>query len=252
MDLLALVDAASAVFVFGGLAALSLVMRLPADGLRLVYELSLPVGLIGFLIGVIGMLAAESNPSQIAPAIAIAILTVVYGAIVRLLLSETESFGFPTESASQLSKMSGSIAIAAMSLWAMFAVAKGNVSIYWYPQVALLLVGVAILVFLVGRALGQHYKSGWAAKLTTIGWIGFSCGVVGGLPQLENPELLGPAIAFSFTSLLYALIAIVFGLIWAPSAMSARDGVLQLGVGLAAATTVSAVAVLAILSVALP
>ena len=33
MDLLALVDAASAVFVFGGLAALSLVMRLPADGL---------------------------------------------------------------------------------------------------------------------------------------------------------------------------------------------------------------------------
>ena len=215
MDLLALVDAASAVFVFGGLAALSLVMRLPADGLRLVYELSLPVGLIGFLIGVIGMLAAESNPSQIAPAIAIAILTVVYGAIVRLLLSETESFGFPTESASQLSKMLGSIAIAAMSLWAMFAVAKGNVSIYWYPQVALLLVGVAILVFLVGRALGQHYKSGWAAKLTIVGWIGFSCGVVGGLPQLENPELLGPAIAFSFTSLLYALIAIVFGLIWA-------------------------------------
>jgi hypothetical protein len=118
--------------------------------------------------------------------------------------------------------------------------------------VALLLVGVAILVFFVSRALGQHYKSGWAAKLTTIGWIGFSCGVVGGLPQLENPALLGPAIAFSFTSLLYALIAIVFGLIWAPSAMAARDGVLQLGVGVAAATTVSAVAVLAVLAVALP
>ena len=252
MEFDTLVDAASAVFVFGSLAALSLVMRLRADGLRLVYELSLPMGLIGFLIGVIGMLAAESNSAQIAPAIAIAILTVVYGAIVRLLLCETESFGFPTESASRAAKMLGSIAMAAMSLWAMFAVAKGNVSIYWYPQVALLLIGVAILVFLVSRALGQHYQTGWAAKLTTIGWIGFSFGVVGGLPQLENPELLGPAIAFSFTSLLYALIAMVFGLIWAPSAMSARDGALRLGVGFAAATTVSALAVLTALVLALP
>ena len=47
------------------------------------------MGLIGFLIGVISMLAAESNPSQIVPAVAIAILTLVYAGIVRLLFVDS-------------------------------------------------------------------------------------------------------------------------------------------------------------------
>lgn len=252
MEFQSLMDAASAVFIFGGFAALSLVMRLRSDGLRLIYEMSLPLGLTGFLIGVISMLATEYNPAQIAPALAIAVLTVVYASIVRLLLTDTEALKFPTESSSLASKVLGSVVLLSMLLWTMTTVAKGNASIYWYPQVAFLLGGVAVLVFLVSRALGEHYRTGWAAKLMAIGWMGFSFGLVVGLPHLGHPESLGPAIAFSFTSLLYALVATMVGLIWSPSAMSARNDALALGLGFAAAVAVAVMAVLAALVLILP
>lgn len=251
MEFGSLVDAASAIFVFGGIAALSVVMRLRPDGLRLAYELSLPLGLVGFLIGVIGMLAAESNPAQIAPGIAIAVLTVVYAGAVRLFLSDTASLTFPTEASPPGSKALGSAVVLAMMAWAMFAVSKGNIGIYWYPQAALLLGGVVVLVFVVGRALGDNYQTGWAGKVMTIGCLGFAIGVVAGLPQLENAEALGPAIAFSFSSLLYALIAIILGLLWSPSAMCAPNGALSLGMGFAVAVTGAVLAVLVTLMMVL-
>lgn len=247
MDFGSLIDAASAVFVFGGIATLSAVLRLRPNELRLPYEVSLPLGLVGFLIGVIGMLAAESNPAQIAPGTAIAILTVVYGGVVRLFLADTDSLTFAAEASSPAAKALGSGVILAVIVWAMFAVTKGDIGIYWYPQAALLMGGVAVLVFVVGRALGEHYQSSWADKVTTIGWLGFAAGVVAGLPQLENAQSLGPAIAFSFTCLLYALIAIILGLIWSPSAMCRPNGSLSLGPGFAAAVTVGVVTVLAAL-----
>lgn len=246
-----LVDAASAVFVFGSLAVLALAMRLRIDGLRLIYEISLPVGLVGFLIGVISMLAAESDPGQIAPALAIAVLTIVYSGIVRILLIETESLALPTE-LSNAAKMLSSAGILAFMGWAMTWVTQGNVAVYWYPQVMLLLAGFALLVFLVSRAVSAHHQTGWAAKVMNIGWLGFSFGVVAGLRHLDSPQSMGPAIAFSFSSLLYALIAIVVGLIWAPSTMADRNGALTLGLGFAATVTVSVVAILAVLVSVLP
>jgi hypothetical protein len=77
--------------------------------------------------------------------------------------------------------------------------------------------------------------------------LGFALGVVAGLPQLEKAEALGPAIAFSFTSLLYALIAVILGLLWSPSAMCAPNGSLSLGMGFAVAVTGAVLAVLATL-----
>jgi len=247
MDFGPLVDTVSAVFVFGGLAGLSLVMRLRQEGLRLTYEVSLPLGLIGFLIGVIGMLAAESNPAQIAPGIAIAILTLVYAGVVRLFLIDMDLLTFATDASSPAAKALGSAVILAVIVWAMVTVTKGDIGIYWYPQVALLLGGIAILVFVVGRVLGDNYQTGWAGKLMTIGCLGFALGVVAGLPQLEKAEALGPAIAFSFTSLLYALIAVILGLLWSPSAMCAPNGSLSLGMGFAVAVTGAVLAVLATL-----
>ena len=78
-------DLKSLVFVVGSLLSVATVVRCKPSECRLVAEAALPVGLAGFLIGVISMLAAESNPSQIAPAVAIAILTLVYAGIMRLL-----------------------------------------------------------------------------------------------------------------------------------------------------------------------
>lgn len=82
-------DLKSLVFVVGSLLSVAAVVRFRPSECRLVAEAALSVGLIGFLIGVITMLAAESNPSQIAPAVAIAILTLVYAGIVRLLFVDS-------------------------------------------------------------------------------------------------------------------------------------------------------------------
>ena len=82
-------DLRSLVFVVGSLLSVAAAVKFRPSGCRLVAEAALPVGLMGFLIGVISMLAAESNPIQIAPAVAIAILTLVYAGIVRLLFVDS-------------------------------------------------------------------------------------------------------------------------------------------------------------------
>ncbi|NCZ62420.1 MAG: hypothetical protein EBY62_01075, partial [Cellvibrionales bacterium] len=92
----------------------------------------------------------------------------------------------------------------------------------------------------------------WSAKLLAIGWLGFSIGVVEGLTHLDNPMLLGPAIAFGFLSLLYALVAIVLGLVWSPSKMTEQDGSLSLGLAPAGSIVASVMVVLGALVIVLP
>ena len=89
MTLESVLDVKSLVFVMGSLLSVAAVVGFRPSECRLVAEAALPVGLAGFLIGVISMLSAESNPSQIAPAVAIAILTLVYTGIVRLLFVDS-------------------------------------------------------------------------------------------------------------------------------------------------------------------
>ena len=89
MTLESVMDAKSLAFVAGNLLLMAAVVRFRPSECRLVVEAALPVGLAGFLIGVISMLAAESNPGQIAPAVAIAILTLVCAGIVRLLFVDS-------------------------------------------------------------------------------------------------------------------------------------------------------------------
>ena len=246
-----IVDAVSALYVLGSLIVAGILMRIRGDQLRLLWELSLPLGLIGFLVGVVSMLAAASDPAQIAPALAIAVLTVVYASAIRLLLTDTRflplDFSLPVTA-----KVLGSAVFLIAISWAMNRVSQGDIAIYWHAQAAFLLSGVALLVFLINRALGQNYATGWSAKLLAIGWLGFSIGVVEGLTHLDNPMLLGPAIAFGFLSLLYALVAIVLGLVWSPSQMTERDGSLSLGLAPAGSIVASVMVVLGALVIVLP
>ena len=246
-----IVDTVSALYVFGSLIVAGILMRIRTGQLRLLWELSLPLGLIGFLVGVVSMLAAVSDPAQIAPALAIAVLTVVYASAVRLLLMDSQfvplDFSLPLTA-----KVLGSAVFLIAISWAMNRAAQGNIGIYWHAQAVFLLSGVTLLVFLINRALGQNYATGWSAKLLAIGWLGFSIGVVEGLTHLDNPMLLGPAIAFGFLSLLYALVAIVMGLVWSPSKMTEQDGSLSLGLAPAGSIVASVMVVLGALVIVLP
>ena len=235
-------DLKSLVFVVGSLLSVAAAVRFRPSGCRLVAEAALPVGLIGFLIGVITMLAAESNPSQIAPAVAIAILTLVYAGIVRLLFVDSLKQDL-LEARSLLGKAAGTGGLVIMN-WAMTSVSPDGLTMFWYPQVAMVMVGIALLVFLIGRLLDAGYATGWAKKIVGLGWLGFSLGIVAALPQLSTPTALGTALAFSFLSLLYSAVAVIVGLIWIPQAMTSEEGALSLGLS---AMMPIAVAVLAVL-----
>ena len=106
--------------------------------------------------------------------------------------------------------------------------------VFWDPLVALTLIGLAGGVVLVGRLFNMDYSSGWANKLIGLSWFGFTSGVVGALPYLDSPTSLGAAVAFAILSLLYAVVALILGLIWLPKAMPADDGSLPTGLNLAA------------------
>ena len=108
----------------------------------------------------------------------------------------------------------------------------------------MVMTGVALLVFLIGRLVDAGYATGWAKKIVGLGWLGFSLGIVAALPQLSTPNALGTALAFSFLSLLYSAVAVIVGLIWIPQAMTSEEGALSLGLS---AMMPIAVAVLAVL-----
>ena len=243
MTLESVVDAKSLIYVVGSLLSVAAVVRFRPSECRLVAEAALPVGLAGFLIGVISMLAAESNPSQIAPAVAIAILTLVYAGVVRLLLVDSLNLDL-LETHSFLGKVAGTGGVVIMMIWAMTSVSPDGLAMFWYPQVAMVMTGVALLIFLIGRLIDAGYATGWAKKMIGLGWLGFSMGIVAALPQLNTPTALGPALAFSFLSILYTTVAVIVGLIWIPRAMASERAALSLGLS---AMMPIAAAVLAVL-----
>ena len=107
-----------------------------------------------------------------------------------------------------------------MMIWAMTSVSPDGLTMFWYPRVAMVMVGIALLVFLIGRLVDAGYAAGWAKKMVGLGWLGFSLGIVAALPQLSTPTVLGTALAFSFLSLLYSAVAVIVGLIWIPQSMT--------------------------------
>ena len=228
MTLESVLDAKSLFFVIASLLSVSAVVRFRPSECRLVAEAALPVGLAGFLIGVISMLSAESNPSQIAPAVAIAILTLVYAGIVRLLFVDSLNQNL-LGARSVVGKAAATGGVIIMMIWATTSVSPDGLAMFWYPQVAMVMTGVALLVFLIGRLVDNSYASDWAKKILGLGWLGFSMGIVAALSQLSTPTTLGPALAFSFLSLLYSTVAVIAGLIWIPQAMTSEEGSLSLG-----------------------
>ena len=248
MTLESVLDAASLVFVMGSLLSVAAVVRFRPSECRLVAEAAFPVGLAGFLIGVTSMLAAESNPSQIASAVAIAILTVVYTGIVRLLFVDSLNQNL-LGARSVVGKAGGTGGVIIMLIWATTSVSPDGLAMFWYPQVAMVMTGVALLVFLIGRLVDEGYANDWAKKILGLGWLGFSIGIVAALSQLSTPTTLGPALAFSFLSLLYSTVAVIVGLICIPQAMTSENGSLSLGLSQILPIVVAVLAVLAGLAV---
>ena len=135
---------------------------------------------------------------------------------------------------SMTGKVLGTMGFLAMMVWAMKSVSPSGTMVFWEPRVAVSLITVAALALGTSRVLNLPYSTGWAEKLIGLAWLGFTAGIVSALPNIDAPASLGPAIAFSILSLLYAMIALILGLIWMPWTMPAANGSLPTGLSLAA------------------
>jgi hypothetical protein len=208
------VDLASLVFVVGSLASLALTASFSRASVTIVVDLAYPVGLLGTLIGLVSMLQNISDPKAIGPAMAIALLTVFYAAVVHGLasgrtrdLSEIDS--------TFAKKLMGSLVFVGIVLWAMDSAAGIGA---FMDLGAVVLFVLSILFFVIfDRVSGDMYKNGWGVRFLGIGLLGVFIGSIGMLANIDDPKALGPAMALAYLSLTYALLLLCMGRIWFPS-----------------------------------
>ncbi len=191
----------------------------------------LGAGLVGTLIGLVKMLADMSDPSTIGPAMAVAVLTTLYGVLIaeiilapliggltrpQLVDGEGESVWWPFVGLTGVLGM-----ILAGILWG------GRLGIFVDVPSICIVVGVALclvsgqystdeLINTIGGALRRRPLTAEAAKthqasLSTIrgifhagGAVGFLVGVVIMFNHLDDPTRIGPAMAISLLTPFYA------------------------------------------------
>ena len=245
-----LLDAKALLFIAGMLFCFLVVGEFKKSSLRLLWEVSLPVGLLGFLMGVVSMLAAVADLSGVAPAMAVALITLLYAGLVRVLLSDAHDYPLVVDASTAL-RLAGSAGLLAMLGWVMVSLIPDGLDAFFFPQVLMLLAAGVLLLFVMGRYVSGVPYNGWARKLLGLAWLGFLAGLVNALPHLNEPKLLGPSMAFALLSLLYGMTGILFGLIWVPDRMTDRDGSLPLGPLLAASVVLAVVAFMGLLFIAI-
>ena len=208
-----ILDAASLVFVVVSLAGFALTASFSRASLTIVVDLAYPVGLLGTLLGLVGMLQNMSDPKAIGPAMAISFLPVLYAAVIHGLASG-RSRDLSEIDSTFVKKLVGSLVFVGLVIWAMDSAAGIGAFI---DLSTVVLVVLSILFFVIfDRVSGDTSKYGWGVRFLGIGLLGFSIGFITMLANLDDPKAIGPAVAVAFLSLTYALFLLCIGRIWFP------------------------------------
>ena len=172
------------------------------EGIR---RIALPAGVTGTLIGFMMMLMNMSDPSAFAPAFRIAMLASWYGvavyAITSWLLRKTNDY--------QLSGV-----VQPSILGSLFFATGSLVFLFSYLNSSFIDL-TSILFFVLGLPLIfiQRAKYPFSYRMLrggiTVGLFGMMYGTVSLLSNMEDPSTIGPAMAISILSSLYANIVII-------------------------------------------
>ena len=216
-------DLPSATFVGITLLALAYTYSFKKPGLILICDLAYPVGLIGLLIGLVGLLqnVSDLDALTIILATATTLVPLIYAAIGYGIacggtrdLSETES--------SPARKVLGTIIFLALVFWAADKSASLGIFVL-LDALVFTFVGIIALVC-ADRLLKKQYVVGWSQRLLGIAFLCFLCGLIGMLANLDERRAIGPAAALSLLGLLYPLVLVVIGRIWVPEKMLNKNG----------------------------
>ncbi len=198
-----LLDLPSAIFVLAPVLFASMSARFTQYGIKLANEIIIQVGLIGTLIGLVVMLTNMSDPNAVGPAMSIALLAILYAVILSAvfsLVSMKLAFGLPD--------FRGSYSIAAAILWIIFNIwtmtlGAGINAYINIPSIVFIALSISVIAA-VSRFNAEDSLLLCAKYLPYVGLIGFFIGIILMLQHLSEPRLIGPAIAISLLTLLYA------------------------------------------------
>ena len=223
-------DPPSAVFVFGSLLGIAFTASDTEQGLRLVNDLALPIGLIGLVIGLVGTLQNVSDYDALPSSVAVAHLPLIYalvayGFTLVEVPAKTQFLNF------YVRKFAGSTVFVLFVLWAV-AASSGFKVFFLIDGLVFIAVGIVFFV-VVDRVLKRKNSSGWTIRLLGIALTCFACALLGMLANLGERRAIGPAAALALLGVFYALVLVVMGRVVVPEKMldaygQNRTGVLAL------------------------
>ena len=220
MEITAIVNNESLIFM--GLSAFSIFLsqNFGWRSIVLLDDLIIPIGIIGTLIGLVMMLGSEENLEAIPGGVFAALTPTLYALAIKGLISERQDF---VELNSGLSsKLMGLMGLLSVIGYTMEI--SAGVSAFLDLNAFIFVLSAIVLTAIINLIKEQPILAGLQKRLAGVGLLGLLIGITLMLPDFYNPKSLGPAVAFSYLSLMYAMLMLVILRILIPD-QSWKDGV---------------------------
>ena len=208
--------------IFMGLSALMIffAQNFGSRSLVLLDDLVIPIGIIGTLIWMVMMLGSESNPQALPSGMFAALTPTLYALAIKSLVYDRPDF--VELDSGLLPRFAGLIGLLLIIGYSMEITA----GLFAFADLTafLFLVSAIVLIAIINLIKEQPILAGLQKRLMGIGLLGFLLGIALMLPDFHDPKTLGPAVALSYLSLMYALLLLMILRILIPDE-SWQDGV---------------------------
>jgi hypothetical protein len=197
------IEFVSLIFVLGSLVAAYVATDSYHQGTAFVRHIVLEVGLIGVIIGAIAMLANMSDPEAIGPAVFIMLLVAIYSIFFYGVTSIIDNTEVKIVSSSSIRP---SIACGIFTLTVLYAIGTepGLPAYLNLPSVILVLGGIGIIAGLSKITNQVNVLEIVVRSLPFLGlFLFFVISIY--VTVLDDPRSIGPTLAVSYLSFLYAL-----------------------------------------------
>ena len=207
MEFIVFIDFKSVIFVIGGALLIASTQKFGKASLVLLDDLIIPLGIIGTLIGFIAMLGAESDLKGLPKAALLALAPLFYALAIKGFVNER-----PSTIEAEVSwewKTPGFLGLVFLIVYAMHSSVPEGLTVF-IDLPAIIYIISSISLFAVSNLMqNQSLWTGLQQRIVDIGLFGFMVGILLMLADFFEPKSLGPSVAFSYLSLMYAMLILV-------------------------------------------
>ena len=220
MEITAIVNNESLIFMGLSAFCIFLTQNFGWRGIVLLDDLIIPIGIIGTLIGLVMMLGSEENIEAIPKGVFAALTPTLYALAIKSLISERHDFvELNSGLSSKLMGLMGLLLVIGYT-----AEVSADVFAFLDLNAFIFLLSVIVLTAIINLIKEQPILAGLQKRLAGVGLLGLLLGISFMLLDFYNPRSLGPAVAFGYLTLMYAMLMLVILRILIPD-QSWKDGV---------------------------